>query len=132
MFACTTILGGGVLERFKKLRVSLLEAGIGWLPYYLERLDEHWEHRPQEFPNIDKAPSAYFAEGRMFVSTEGEDGVAHAIERCGVDWIVWASDYPHWDCHYPHGVTGVVERDDVTADQRTRIFSTNAQRLFGW
>ena len=132
MFACTTILGGGVLERFKKLRVSLLEAGVGWLPYYLERLDEHWEHRPQEFPNINKAPSAYFAEGRMFVSTEGEDGLAHAIERCGLEWIVWASDYPHWDCHYPHGVTGIVERDDVTADQRTRIFSTNAQRLFGW
>ncbi|MCH6552278.1 MAG: amidohydrolase family protein, partial [Planctomycetes bacterium] len=40
LFGLTTVLCGGVLERFPKLRVAMLEAGCGFLPYYLERLDE--------------------------------------------------------------------------------------------
>ena len=38
LFGLTTVLCGGVLARFPKLRVALLEAGCGFLPYYLERL----------------------------------------------------------------------------------------------
>ena len=132
MFAMTTVLCGGVLERFPRLRVALLEAGVGWAPYFLERLDEHYEHRSHEFPNITKAPSAYFAEGRMFVSTEGEDHLPFAIDALGDSSIVWASDYPHWDSSFPRSVTKVTERRDLTAEQLRTLFETNPKRLYGW
>ena len=132
MFAMTTVLCGGVLERFPRLRVALLEAGVGWAPYFLERLDEHYEHRSHEFPNITKAPSAYFAEGRMFVSTEGEDHLPFAIDALGDSSIVWASDYPHWDSSFPRSVTKVTERRDLTAAQLRTLFETNPKRLYGW
>lgn len=132
MFAMTTILGGGVLERFPRLRVALLEAGVGWAPYYLERLDEHHEHRPHEFPNLTKAPSEYFAEGRMFVSTEGEDHLPYALSALGGSSVVWASDYPHWDSSFPRSVTKVTSRDDLTTEQQRALFETNPKRLYGW
>ena len=132
MFAMTTVLSGGVLERFPRLRVALLEAGVGWAPYYLERLDEHHEHRPHEFPHLTKAPSEYFAEGRMFVSTEGEDHLPYAMSALGGSSVVWASDYPHWDSSFPRSVTKVTSRDDLTTEQLRALFETNPKRLYGW
>jgi predicted TIM-barrel fold metal-dependent hydrolase len=45
MLACMDIIMGGVLERFPKLRVAFLEAQCGWLPFWLDRMDEHYEWR---------------------------------------------------------------------------------------
>jgi hypothetical protein len=33
------------LTAIAKLRFAFLEIGATWLPYYLDRLDEHWEKR---------------------------------------------------------------------------------------
>lgn len=132
MFATTKVICGGVMERFKSLRVAMLEAGVGWFPYFIDRLDEHYEKRAHEMPLITKEPSDYVREGRFFVSTEGEPGLPQAMQLAGEQWIVWASDYPHWDCHFPNSVLGVTKRDDLTAAQKTAILETNAKRLFGW
>jgi predicted TIM-barrel fold metal-dependent hydrolase len=43
MLAMLSLIGGGVLERHPTLRVAFLEAGCGWVPYWLWRMDEHWE-----------------------------------------------------------------------------------------
>jgi predicted TIM-barrel fold metal-dependent hydrolase len=131
MFAMTTIVCGGVLERFPRLRVALLEAGAGWAPYFVDRLDEHWEHRPDEMPGITKAPSAYLAEGRLFVSTEGERGLHHVCEELGDQCVVWASDYPHWDSDFPNGVRNVLRYPDWMASEAGVLYG-NAQRLYGW
>lgn len=132
MFALTTVVCGGVLERFPRLRVALLEAGVGWAPYHLERLDEHYEHRPHEFPHITKAPSEYVAEGRVYISTEGEDHLPYALSVLPADTVVWASDYPHWDSSFPRSVTKVRDRTDLTDAQKRSLFDTTPRRLYGW
>ncbi|MCB0996697.1 MAG: amidohydrolase [Acidimicrobiales bacterium] len=132
MFALTNLLCSGVLERFPTLRLALLEGGVGWVPFQLERLDEHVEHRRHEFPGITCLPSERFAEGRVFVSTEGERGLPQVIEQIGVDSIVWASDYPHWDSEFPTSVTSIADRDDLSAEQCHALFDANPRRLLGW
>jgi uncharacterized protein len=131
MFAATTLVCGGVLERHPRLRVALLEAGAGWVPYFFERLDEHWEHRSGEMP-ISRAPSSFLHEGRLFISTEGEDGLGHVVDQVGSDCLVWASDYPHWDARFPGAVAAVSERDDISEADRAAILSHNAARMLGW
>ena len=44
MLACLNLCADGVLERFPRLKVAHLESGCGWVPFWLERMDEHWEH----------------------------------------------------------------------------------------
>ena len=132
MFAATKLVCAGVLEQFPSLRVALLESGVGWVPYMFERYDEHWERRPKEFPNITKAPSEFLTGGQLFVSTEGEDGLPQVIEQSGSNWIVWASDYPHWDADFPGAVAKVADRDAIAPADRAAILDTNANRLFGW
>jgi predicted TIM-barrel fold metal-dependent hydrolase len=131
MFAATTIVCGGVLERHPRLRLALLESGAGWVPYFFERLDEHWEHRPEEMA-VSRAPSSFLAEGRLFVSTEGEHGLPQVIDQSGSGWLVWASDYPHWDATFPGAVRNVSDRTDLTEADREAILSVNAARLLGW
>jgi predicted TIM-barrel fold metal-dependent hydrolase len=132
MFAATKVVCGGVLERFKTLRIALLESGVGWVPYMFERFDEHYEHRTAEFTEITKPPSEYLAEGRLFVSTEGEHGLPQVIAQAGSHWIVWASDYPHWDAEFPGAVAKVADDDAIDAADRAAILDGNARRLFGW
>ena len=43
MVAAVSLIYGGVLERYPGLRVAFLEAGCGWLPFWLERMDDHYE-----------------------------------------------------------------------------------------
>ena len=39
MIQFTSIVCDGVLEKFPKLKIAFLEAGCGWLPYMMDRLD---------------------------------------------------------------------------------------------
>ena len=41
MIAVLCVVVGGLLERFPRLKVAFMEAGAGWVPYWMERLDEH-------------------------------------------------------------------------------------------
>src|SRR5262249_50037817 len=46
MIATMAFTVGGILPRHPKLRVGFMEANTGWLPFWLDRLDEHWELTP--------------------------------------------------------------------------------------
>ncbi|BAX92836.1 amidohydrolase [Mycobacterium shigaense] len=43
MTAMTAMVSGGVFERHPQLRVAFLEAGAGWVPFFIDRLHEHYE-----------------------------------------------------------------------------------------
>lgn len=133
MLGLTAVLAGGVMERHPDLRVAFLEAGCGFVPSFLERLDEHYEKRAPEMPNICRPPSDYAADGRVVVTCEPEEhGIAYAVERLGAHVVAYASDYPHWDAEFPGSVAHISDRTDLTADAKTAILGTNAARLLGW
>jgi predicted TIM-barrel fold metal-dependent hydrolase len=81
---------------------------------------------------ISRKPSSFLGDGRLFVSTEGEDGLGHVVEQIGSGWLVWASDYPHWDATFPGSVAAVAERNDLAEADRAAILSDNPARLYGW
>jgi len=37
------LIYGGVPEAFPRLRIGFMETGVGWIPYWMERMDEEWE-----------------------------------------------------------------------------------------
>jgi hypothetical protein len=111
--------------------VDMDEEGCGFLPYYLERLDEHFEKRAGEMP-IERSPSETFAEGRCVVSCEPEEkSLAWVTESLGADKIVYASDYPHWDCEFPNSVRAISQRAELSDETKRAILCDNARRLYG-
>jgi predicted TIM-barrel fold metal-dependent hydrolase len=115
MIALTALTLGGVLERHARLRVAFLEAGVGWVPYFLERLDEHVEKRGRQVPGCRRPPSEYAARGQCVFSCEPEEhGIAHAVDALGAGTVMYASDYPHWDSDFPHTVAPIRDRPDLS------------------
>jgi predicted TIM-barrel fold metal-dependent hydrolase len=133
MAACLDIIAGGVLDRQPALRVAFLESGLGWLEYWLERMDEHFEVMRHQVPWLKRQPSELFRT-QCFISIEADE--AHRLPRLqemGLDHCVfWGADYPHYDCTYPGAVTeleaNLAPLDTVLADRGRR---GNAVRFLG-
>lgn len=133
MAAMTALVSGGVFERHPRLRVAFLESGATWLPFFLDRLHEHWEKRGDWIPDGWKRdPRAYLAAGNLWISCEpGETLLPAVVEALGADRLLYASDYPHWDSEFPDSARHLRERGDLDAAARQAILGGNAQRLFG-
>jgi predicted TIM-barrel fold metal-dependent hydrolase len=125
---------GGVAERFPRLRIAFLESGVGWVPYWMERMDEEWEKRGAvEAPLCKRKPSEAILDSHWFFATEPEEGMLpYVIERIGEDRILFASDYPHWDGLFPHAVSTIRGRQDLSQSAKDKILGENARRFYGW
>lgn len=131
MLNTTAVLGNGLLERHRRLRIAILESGSGWLPSLLDRMDEHFEHRRDEFRCTVK-PSEMARCGRFFVGVESEEReVTAAIRAIGAENLLWASDYPHWDSVFPGGVRMLRERRDIEPRAVIELLEGNAVRYLG-
>jgi predicted TIM-barrel fold metal-dependent hydrolase len=131
MVASTALVLGGVLERHPRLRVALLESGVGWVPYFFERMAEHIEKRGRLAPSCKHEPAEYVARGQLFVSCEPEESsVPFAVEQLGADFVLFASDYPHWDSDFPHATKPLRERSDLAPEIKSRILGENARRFY--
>jgi len=127
------LMYGGVPEKFPKLNVAFLECGVGWLPYWVERLDEEYEKRAPEAPLLKDKPSEYLKTGHWFCATEPDEReLAHVIDSFGAEMILFASDYPHWDGLFPRAVSTLRERTDISEKSKQKILSENAKRFYGW
>ena len=132
MVAFTALALGGVLDEFPTLRFAFLEAGVGWVPYFLSRAEEHRHKRGDMLPGMTSSTREYVERGQCYFSVECEDEFLDLyVDRLGADSVVFASDYPHWDADFP----GTVEEMRATAsklgdDVVAKVMGTNAQRLY--
>ena len=130
MTAAASLILGGVLERHPRLRVGFMEAGCGWVPYWLERMDEHAENYRFELPHLKEQPSVYFRR-QCFVSFELEErAVSYVAEAIGAQTLVFASDFPHHDCFFPGAVEKIRKRADLDDKLVTAMLSENPHRLY--
>ena len=136
MLACLNLCADGVLERFPRLKVAHLESGCGWVPYWLERMDEHWEHESLGASRTTKEkPSVYFRRQCWTSCEAGEGLVATYVEHVGEDSLTMATDYPHIDAidTFPHLTVGALSGNTSLAEEtRRKILWANPARLYGF
>ena len=127
------LCASGVLDRFPKLRFATIEAGIGWVPWLLEAMDEAYrKHHMWVRPKLKKLPSEYFREHGAATFQEDPVGL-HLAERFGLtDNFMWANDYPHHEGTWPHSAEAIERTMGMLTDtQRAKILGLNAARFFG-
>jgi predicted TIM-barrel fold metal-dependent hydrolase len=130
IIALSCVITGGVVEQFPHLRFAFLEAGCGWLPYWMERLGDHYERRAAEVPLMKKEPVEYLLGGNCYVGTDPDEVMLPAvIETFGDDIILYGSDYPHADSKFPNSVKLLKDRSDVSQVSKGKILSNGAKFL---
>jgi predicted TIM-barrel fold metal-dependent hydrolase len=125
------IICGGVLERFPRLKVVLLEGGASHMPWWLGRMDEHYEKLPHLVPWLQMEPSEYFKR-QVYVGCESfeDPHFEMAIEVLGDDNFVLATDNPHWDSAPPGEVTKpVFESTRLSEATKRKVLGGNAASL---
>lgn len=132
MMAILALIEGGVLERHPALRVAFLEAGCGWLPYWLHRLDDEYAHlRGEVAEHVRLPPSAYFRRQCFIAFEPDEPLLPEVIAFVGADRLLFGTDFPHLD-HDLGLVDGALAlRPRLSEGVLRKLLCENAARLFG-
>jgi uncharacterized protein len=123
----------GALERHPGLRLVLAEAGVGWVPYFVERMDHEWHALRGQLDYAPESPPGELFRRQVSVTFEEEPLGAQLIPLLGSDSCMWASDYPHTDSTFPHSQEAIEEAlGSLSAEDRCKVTSTNCARLYGF
>jgi predicted TIM-barrel fold metal-dependent hydrolase len=67
----------------------------------------------------------------VYVSYEPkEQTIPYVGQWIGENNILYASDYPHWDCNFLESVSTLINRSDVSDVLKRKISFENPQRYY--
>jgi len=125
-----TILSG-LFDKFPRLRFISVEAGAGWVPYFLEQMDDrYFRNRTWAKVELEMLPSAYFRRNWSLTFVTDFYGVRnrHAV---GINNMMWSTDYPHHICDWPYSRKLANEMfAGVPENERDQICAGNAAALY--
>jgi uncharacterized protein len=122
----------GRLDRHPKLKIGLIESGMGWIPFALEAL----EHQFDEMMGSKKAllsrrPWEYFKD--HFWCTFWFESVAPKLllETIGEDKVLFETDFPHPTSLYPGVQEHIVDTlGGYSYETRKKVLQSNAAKLY--
>ena len=128
-----TLIFDGVLERFRDLRIGVIEQGAIWVPSWLRQMESAFEafHRHEErLQALSLRPSDYVHRQVRFTPYPTED-VGWIVAEAGADLVMFSSDYPHVE-----GGRKPLERfeaslGDADEDVRRQFYTDNFLFLMG-
>jgi predicted TIM-barrel fold metal-dependent hydrolase len=130
MAAMAGLIWYGVFERFPNLKVVHVEADGGWVPYWLQRMEQHWNFSGNaEHEYLTKRPTEYFKHNICVAFRGDEPTMKAAIDLVGDGNFSWDTDYPHPDGTYPWGVEAMLKQP-ISQDAKRKILWDNAARWF--
>jgi predicted TIM-barrel fold metal-dependent hydrolase len=128
-------LCSGLFVRYPNLKVLLAECQIGWIPYYLNRLDEVWNIHTGWAgirDTLPELPSHYFR-SNMYATFFSDVFGLKNLDAIGADNVLYETDYPHSDSTWPDCEKIAREQTEVAgldAETTEKVVRGNARRLF--
>jgi aminocarboxymuconate-semialdehyde decarboxylase len=91
--AAASLVFGGVLERYPRLKICLAHGG-GFVPYQVGRFQHAYDVRPEAKVNLPNGPAASI--GRLYYDTilHAKSSLEFLISEAGADRVLLGSDYP--------------------------------------
>ena len=129
--AMTDMIFTGVFERFPELQICWIETGVGWIPHFLECLDDRWwRNRVWGDLPLKDPPSSYWFRNNAASFIVDRTGV-ELRNRVGVDNMMWSSDYPHHGNDWPYSRKTIEEMmGGINEVERALITGGNAARIW--
>lgn len=129
------MIASGILERFPKLKVVCAEYGIGWVPFWLEKIQGmqgKGSSRSGGFSTpLSLTPLEYFQRQMYVTYIEEPRGVKYR-DDIGVEQVMWSSDYPHAASTWPES-SKLIARDFAgDPEDERKITHDNVATLYGF
>ena len=126
------MLYGGVFDRFPQLRIGLIEAGVGWIPWAANYMDRTW-HMQRHWTECNiKHPPSYYFDQNVYASFISDPIGVELRQHPGGKNIMWSSDYPHSETTFPHSHQVIAENfKGVPETDRDWIIAGCAKKFYG-
>lgn len=134
----------GIFDDYPNVRFAFLEAGAGWLPFVLERLDGSYRSfipfnvdgdliKLRDGETVRDRLLGHLRSGRIFVGVEGDEAeLGHCVQTIGPEPFMFSSDFPHEVnleiCR--HEIEELLENDALSDGDKNAILHDNATRLY--
>jgi predicted TIM-barrel fold metal-dependent hydrolase len=127
------LIFSGVFDRHPGLQIICVEAGCGWVPYFMEQMDDrYWRDRTWSKLRLNRVPSEYVPEHFYFCVVRDFFGI-RVRHEIGLDRIIWATDFPHHINDYPYSKRVMNEMfGGVPAEERQKMVCETSAKLFGF
>jgi predicted TIM-barrel fold metal-dependent hydrolase len=126
-----SLVFGGVLERFPKLRIVSAENDAGWIPHFCYRMDHVYDKHHEIWSYSTPLPPSEYVKRQVYATFQDDYTGPAAHATFGADNFMWASDFPHSDSTFPESHKWI-ERNfaGVPDDVRRKIVHDNAVSLY--
>jgi len=122
----------GRLDRHPKLKIGLIESGMGWVPFALEALEHQFnEMLPSKSKILKRRPWEYFRDQFWVTYWFEKVGPMKLLDVVGVDKVLFETDFPHPTSLYPGVQDHIMETlGGYDHDVRKKVLETNAVKLY--
>ena len=128
----SVLVYGGVLEKFPGLKIVSAENDVGWMPYFMYRLDTV-QHRLGSLGNL-KLPmrASDYIKRQVYATFIADPVFIDSLHRYGPDNTMWSSDYPHTAATFPRSREIVAKRlGNLPEDDLRKIVRDTAAKVYG-
>jgi predicted TIM-barrel fold metal-dependent hydrolase len=133
MQTLATLIIDGVLERFPRLKIGVIEQGAIWVPGWMRQMESAFDafsRHEERLQRLSLRPSEYVQRQIRATPYPTED-VGWIISQGGQDVVMFSSDYPHVE-----GGRRPIERferslEGVSDDARHKFYAANMEDLMG-
>ena len=122
----------GRLDRHPKLKIGLIESGMGWVPFALEALEHQFDEMlPSKSKLLQRRPWDYFRDQFWVTYWFESVGPKLLLNTVGVDKVLFETDFPHPTSLYPGVQEHIVDTLSGYDDHvRKRVLERNAAELY--
>lgn len=132
MPAVVSMVTDGLFDRLPDLKLVCVEAGCGWAPFLMDRMDEKFEFFGDTMPvTLELRPSEYLRRNVWFVAEPDERTIDVTLDLVGEDRVMWGSDFPHIDSSLQAPARIRRSLADLSPGRRAAVLGGNAAAVFG-
>ncbi|MFA7587400.1 MAG: amidohydrolase family protein [Novosphingobium sp.] len=122
----------GLLDRYPRLKIGLIESGMGWIPFGIEAMEHQFDEMLADVSIApQRRPWDYFRDN--FWCTFWFEKVAPRLllETIGVNKVLFETDFPHPTALYPNVQEHIVDvLGGYSHDVRKQVLERNAVEMY--
>ena len=121
-----------LLPRFPKTKWVLVESGLCWIPFIIERLEWQLLDTPFESKGLDQPSPRELFQRQVYSCFWFEEAAPNRLlDIIGVDNVLFETDFPHATCLYPGAVEQGLKVLELWGEEVVKkVMGGNAAKLY--